>query len=425
MEEKELWELINQGENEKVEFKGSSFLNEKEEIAKELVSFANRAGGWLIIGVKNNKDLEGATIDVDKAVSKISQIAKDKCSPKIDFTYKHFQFKEGDVLCVYVKPRRGMPHAVIQKADGEIKNRIYYIRANNICRLIDDMELEWLFKNVNNELNYNGRIYLIYRRTDLKIPAFDLPRGNTHFIPFVNSLKPTDINYLKEDEKRIIEFFVEIAPFAMLAHLSWDYGNSWLIKREYKRDIIEIFIVDKEIEKEKIDIREIKVPNNSLISNLSIDFQKLPIKSDITVPKNTSIKVDFEQKEDFKKSYLKIEKRKAFSFVFEFVEQIWSFGAYYHPQAAKYYRVDRQKKQVEKSIASVVLKMNFKGNFTFPDIKDPYFIDYYNYGKSIIEMLEKDWDWDKFRETLPQSQFYVIEAKIDEIIELLKKVKNK
>ena len=44
------------------EFKESAFLNKPDEIAVQLVSFANRYGGKIFVGVKDDGSLEGATI---------------------------------------------------------------------------------------------------------------------------------------------------------------------------------------------------------------------------------------------------------------------------------------------------------------------------------------------------------------------------
>lgn len=424
MEEKELLELINQDENERIEFKETPSLDDKDEIARQLVSFTNRFGGWLIIGVKDDGSFEGAKINVDKHIQTISNIARNKCSPKIDFSYENFRFNEGDVLCINIKRRREIPHAVVQRRNGKVKSRTYYIRANNSCRLVDDIELEWLFKNVDPNLEYKGRIYLIYRRGDLKLPAFDLPLGSSFFISFVNSLPANDIEYLKKDEERIADFLVEIAPFAVLSNFSWEYGHSWLIERIYKKGRKEVHPLNEEIKKDKINIKEIEISDNFLISSLSLNFKKIPIKSDIAVPKNTSVKVELDRNKGLKKSYLKIEKEDAFNFLLEFEMESWGAGIYGHPEGARYNRINKSigpSRKIEDIIASIMLRMNFKGDFAFPDVKDPSFNEHHHYGKSIIEMLEKDWDWDKFVESLPESKLYIIEDKIDEIIGMLQK----
>ena len=64
-------DLINQGENDKIEFK-TQFVNEQQ-IGATLTSFANTNGGVLFIGVKNNGDIEGLTYEkANKILERLS-----------------------------------------------------------------------------------------------------------------------------------------------------------------------------------------------------------------------------------------------------------------------------------------------------------------------------------------------------------------
>lgn len=47
--------------------------------------------------------------------------------------------------------------------------------------------------------------------------------------------------------------------------------------------------------------------------------------------------------------------------------------------------------------------------------------EYYQYAKILRNIIEKDWDLDKFIEKLPQRILYSIEDKIDKILDKLKK----
>jgi len=60
--------VIRQGENEKVEFKGSSVS--KEDVAKAIVCLSNGQGGLLLLGIEDNKSITGwSRFDADKLVN--------------------------------------------------------------------------------------------------------------------------------------------------------------------------------------------------------------------------------------------------------------------------------------------------------------------------------------------------------------------
>lgn len=67
MEWEKLSNILKAGESEQTEFKESAFLRDNEEIAAQLASFANRKGGEIPIGVRDDAKLEGAKISRDKA----------------------------------------------------------------------------------------------------------------------------------------------------------------------------------------------------------------------------------------------------------------------------------------------------------------------------------------------------------------------
>jgi ATP-dependent DNA helicase RecG len=111
VEEKDMLELIRQGENDKIEFKTTDTFEDSEEIGAQIVAFTNRNGGKIFFGVKNDGSLEGAIIDVDKEVQRLSHIIRDKCSPKVECSTSFFAFNDGDVLVVNVV---SAPHNILQ-----------------------------------------------------------------------------------------------------------------------------------------------------------------------------------------------------------------------------------------------------------------------------------------------------------------------
>ena len=185
--------LIKSKEKIRIEFKTTPFLTKSgentKEIAYQLAAFANRNGGNLIIGINDDGTYEGAKIDEDEAVKKISNIAKDICSPPVIFSHQLFQTELGDVLLIEVEKRKSIPHAVIERCNHEIKNRRYYLRTANGKRLVDDKTLEWLFKSTDDpRLHKNFSFYITYYRKTLGLPAIEFPSDILHFAYFFNAL---------------------------------------------------------------------------------------------------------------------------------------------------------------------------------------------------------------------------------------------
>ena len=122
-------------------------LNKDNVVEIALTSIANRFGGRLLFGVKNNGELEGAGFEEDKDGLKIINIAHNNCSPPVICSTNVVKFNGSDVLVVTIQKRNDMPHAVINRKGAEIDNRKYYIRSGNSKRLVDDITLNYLFKN--------------------------------------------------------------------------------------------------------------------------------------------------------------------------------------------------------------------------------------------------------------------------------------
>jgi ATP-dependent DNA helicase RecG len=82
------------------DFKESTFLKDTKEIAAQLVSFANRSGGKIYVGVKDDGSLEGATIHKDKSSLHVLNVANNNCSPAVEVRFDYLNSSSGDVLIV-------------------------------------------------------------------------------------------------------------------------------------------------------------------------------------------------------------------------------------------------------------------------------------------------------------------------------------
>jgi len=437
MKLEELKKLIRKKESMKVEFKRSLLLTPSKEnrfeIASQLVAFANRNGGFLIFGVEDDGRFEGAKIDEDKQTKKISSIAKDKCSPPVVFTHQFIQTKKGDVLIIEIERRKGIPHAVVERDNHEIKKRTYYIRTSKGKRLIDDKTLELLFNNKDPKLSSKFRFFITYNRKTLGLPPLDSPISFWQFVPFFNSLSEDDKKYLLEDEfKRIGSFIVEVAPYVMLKYLAQYFSHSWQIEIFRTKEGMKWHPKKGSIRGKTVRIADIPIPSNSFISKLSFNLKRIletPMEK-IVVPPDAEVKIQLTnlQKEILEKSLLTIYKKDAFSLEVSFSASHWNEGLpYASPLRYKYQRVDipfEQRKRVEEEVASICIDTAFNVDFNFPEVNDPLFNHHFEYGKTILDQLKHDWDWDRFLSELPHGKLYSIEDKIDEILRRLKKAKQ-
>jgi len=434
MKLEELNKLIKKKERMKVEFKTTPLLISSEknrfEIASQLVAFANRNGGFLIFGVKDDGSFEGAKIDEDKETRKISNIAKDKCSPPVVFTHHFIQTNKGDVLIIEIERRKGIPHAVVERANHEIKKRAYYIRTPKGKRLVDDKMLEWLFSNTGEpRLSSRFQFFVTYNRKTLGLPPFECPMSFWSFIPFFNALSEKDKKYLLEDEfSRIGSFVVEIAPFAMFQYFAYLFRDSWQVDIFRAKGIKKTRPIRTTIKGREIKLSNIPIPSPSFISNLSIDPQKIIEKpmGKIVVPPDADVVVQLSKpKEKFTQSVFRIYKEEAFSIETRFSVSQWTTGLPFpSPSRHKYQRIDvsdKRRKEFEESIATVCIDVTFNADYKFPDVNDPLFNEQFEYGKAILDQLENDWNWDRFLNQLPHGKLYSIEDKIDEILRRLKR----
>ena len=95
-----------------------------QKIAKEVIAFANRIGGYLIIGADNKGNLEGKEkFDFDIEKGRIDEYFYYKISPRVEFNTEYFEYKEGDILAITVSPSKDIPHAIIQGTHPNIKWR--------------------------------------------------------------------------------------------------------------------------------------------------------------------------------------------------------------------------------------------------------------------------------------------------------------
>ena len=164
----EFLEFLHNGENSKVEFKNVNVSTGK--LAKEVVSFLNHEGGYIFLGVEDDRNLSGVTTDKNLG-EWVVNTCRDRIDPPTNPTLLWIRDVEPgkDVLAIDIAPGISKPYAYIKN-----KNEEYYIRVGRTNRKASREELQRLFQ-VSGHLNYG--LKPVYR-TDTN--SFDIRRINEY-----------------------------------------------------------------------------------------------------------------------------------------------------------------------------------------------------------------------------------------------------
>lgn len=103
-DEKESWvnQLIERGESERVEFK-EKVPNNGRKLTKDMIALANNAGGTLLIGVKDNGELDGVE-DIQGAREDVSDFAtSNNIEPGLTFSMDSISINGNDILIIEIR----------------------------------------------------------------------------------------------------------------------------------------------------------------------------------------------------------------------------------------------------------------------------------------------------------------------------------
>lgn len=130
MDSNEIFQLIRQGEGERLEWKDSRILKDPFKLARSMTAIANQSGGLILIGVKDDGTIEG--IKSKKGHEEhIMNIASDRCNPPIRLTFQRVEISRESYVYALTIPRRklGMYHGV-RTTEG----LVYFIRVGPTIR---------------------------------------------------------------------------------------------------------------------------------------------------------------------------------------------------------------------------------------------------------------------------------------------------
>lgn len=140
----ELHQLIEEGENSKVEFKRK--FSSPEKIAKEMIAFANSKGGCIIFGVDDDKTIVGVESEKGE-LELILTASKFYSEPEIVFEYEVIFIKNVDVVIAHIPESKTKPHKLITDNQNGVEK--YFIRFNDKSVLASKETIS-ILKNSNS-----------------------------------------------------------------------------------------------------------------------------------------------------------------------------------------------------------------------------------------------------------------------------------
>lgn len=184
MTEVELLNLIAAGESETVEFKRE--MDRAERLAKELVALANRQGGVVLVGVDDNRNIYGVTLQPNYQEC-IANVGAQTIDPPLPLTCE-LGIAQGETILIVRVPRG--PHKPHCVREGEHRC-IVYIRHGTTSRPATREEIGSLYQEggvLDFDLSpvlgatltdLNMDLIEEYARSKLRIGLDDLPTDLT------------------------------------------------------------------------------------------------------------------------------------------------------------------------------------------------------------------------------------------------------
>jgi predicted HTH transcriptional regulator len=141
-----LQRLIAQGEGEQLDFKHS--ISDSYKIAKSIVSFANKSGGSLLVGVDDKARIVG--VNEKEEAYMLDLAIKNYCRPSINSSFKKHKTKAGKVVieCIILSGENP-PYAAKEKGGKWVS----FIRDGDECRKLSTVRYEMLKQLNNVDLN--------------------------------------------------------------------------------------------------------------------------------------------------------------------------------------------------------------------------------------------------------------------------------
>lgn len=129
MKLRDLLDMIEEGENLTCEFKRKFSTTEK--IAREMIAFANTKGGYLIIGIDDDKEIIG--VESEKTESElILDTAANYCEPPLHIKIDYVEIKGKEIVVVEIFESKNKPHRIQDYLNElDVNKSVVTIRVND------------------------------------------------------------------------------------------------------------------------------------------------------------------------------------------------------------------------------------------------------------------------------------------------------
>ncbi len=195
--------LIRKGEGPEVEFKRT--LHSEYKLAKTLSAFANARGGYLLVGVNDNKTL--FPIKPEEEVFMLERVSEFRIKPPVNIHVSVFEDEGESVLVVNIPESDNKPHII---TDDKNERKIY-VRVGDQCLLAGEAAIKAMRnekRRVVPQLNFsnNERLLFDYLKKKKRITVRDYAklvniskrRAERILIELVNKGEILELYYDKE-----------------------------------------------------------------------------------------------------------------------------------------------------------------------------------------------------------------------------------
>jgi len=138
VKEGDVLSMIEQGENQHMEFKKKLNDKDNKEFAETVVAFSNGKGGAILIGVDDNSRIVGC--DQDKIEEVILNIIRSRCDPFIEPEIKEIRIDERPIIIVRINEGTNKPYVLRDKG--------VYVRSGSTDRSANRFELDEFYSKV-------------------------------------------------------------------------------------------------------------------------------------------------------------------------------------------------------------------------------------------------------------------------------------
>ena len=391
MDSDEIIKIINNPNRESltIDFKKSDVLKEDglKKLLKHIVSFANRNGGIILIGILDNGTFEGKkNFNVKEVKQDLNNLIHDKIRPVLSCDIQFIPCDEGDVIVVSIPKMKEVPHAVVKLKNGEVESRKYYIRTPDGKRLVSDRQLQYLFKNVELDFLFPFKFTLKIYKIDLNaVYDFEGLPCLRDFDHIFNDLTEIDKNILKDENYGNIS---HLFPYLMLCSISRYLNKTWAIRFTPDGNIV----LNSAVPKKKLSYSKIPLPQkDSKLFKLSLNlreyFKEPWLFHDFYLPLGVKLNIH--------KTLLSFEHKE---FSFKLAVQHTDFSS------AKF-----------NDYSSLTLHCFYDVKFNFPEYNYELYENYHQLALAIKRIIQMNWDYESYLEI---NQFRLLDSinkKLDRI----------